>query len=940
MLHRKLQELLMQLNIVEGNKRKKLITSLVNCATILYKLFKEIEPKVTEDVSGYKKLILGIAQTSAEHMNKLYNKEIRELIQMLLDLYDKYLQLKNSTRIPVRIVSIEPDVEPKVETTRIIKEESDTNFGHQNLISKGNVNFPPRADSVSPPSGYGYGYGYEMRGGSYSHESTRPSGPLTDAPFDKQAEIQRALDAGELDFVSNQKEYFELYRYGIDKLNRPNDDDVPTLCLSLFIPNDKKKEEFKSWSNKYFKNQLKTIIAFKYYFPNGNIRIYFDWFMLDKFENLTDTILTINDNFEYIGYEEEDKKIKEKLDRYFNEISKINSQIFNNELERFLITYNLACKFESSNNSVDFFVYKFKGPFTESMGHITNGSFGQLIRYISSCQQNYIYNGDNIKRIKSIVFRDGHATCPGKNDSEWIRELHKLGENKELYLLGHSNEYLSGWHDVIKCNPDGNLYHKSIYAGYSHLLNRTDSNLFMDYENFVKTIGSAFIVNNMNELPLKNHRPILTNGKKDYDYGIDEYVLSSLLNSKDFINKLLYLDTGYILTFTLLNTFNESSTNPNYTIFNTVTMIIYSYLIENDMLDIEEKYSAYEIISKIEELRNNRTLSDDKDLSLLLSIFPNKYLSFNTTCDNQNNHYFIDKNNCICNKENLLGFIDNIEMSNDTNNIYTRYFKGQLFNYGISCRSSSTLLSQEWCKHPYIYNKEINYVNCRNSNFISGFYYVKSPSLDIGILRQPSDLKYAISVLEKNKLVIPLNKSDYKLKVESNSLREAVDKSVDNKTTGHIKSALQNVILKFGPIDILGFGLPEAQRIAGNVSGLNPAGTEGTQSAVWCPLIWKALNYSGYDVPPEWFVVKLKSDKDYEKFNDLVKELARIEGWTEYALEVLTKAGDEEFADRDNDFDSDKVNELSERYNDSYNNSNFSNLKMASYEIKYYKLGY
>jgi hypothetical protein len=224
---------------------------------------------------------------------------------------------------------------------------------------------------------------------------------------------------------------------------------------------------------------------------------------------------------------------------------------------------------------------------------------------------------------------------------------------------------------------------------------------------------------------------------------------------------------------------------------------------------------------------------------------------------------------------------------------------------------------------------------CTPANYYSGFYDETPPSLDIGILRQPSDLKYTIDALENNKLKLKLNKSDYKLYVESSTFVDAVKKNIDNGKN-HIKPAIQNIILKFGNIDI-DFGISEAEMIAIKVSQLlNLTNIGKTQSFIWVPLIWKALNYSGYDVPPEWFKIDLGNDEYYYKFNEFVKKLANISGWADYAIEVLISDNDLSYTNTDNDFYSGKVISKSNEYKTSYVGKDFNKYKMASY-IKYLK---
>jgi hypothetical protein len=224
--------------------------------------------------------------------------------------------------------------------------------------------------------------------------------------------------------------------------------------------------------------------------------------------------------------------------------------------------------------------------------------------------------------------------------------------------------------------------------------------------------------------------------------------------------------------------------------------------------------------------------------------------------------------------------------------------------------------------------------NCTPANYYSGFYYDKPPSLDIGILRQPSDLKYAVESLKKNKLLIPLNKSDYKINVESNNFINDTLKNIDDKKC-HIKPALQNIILNYGKIDS-DFTTSDGMKIATKVSELNPDKRKGsTQSNVWNPLIWKALNYYGYDVKPECLKVILINNKDYEEFNKLVIELANLSGWAEYAANILLN-DDDTYSSNDNNFESDIVKRKTIEYT-AMDTQNHDKYKMNSYKNKYLK---
>ena len=159
-----------------------------------------------------------------------------------------------------------------------------------------------------------------------------------------------------------------------------------------------------------------------------------------------------------------------------------------------------------------------------------------------------------------------------------------------------------------------------------------------------------------------------------------------------------------------------------------------------------------------------------------------------------------------------------------------------------------------------------------------------------------------------------------------NLFKESVIKSIDNKKC-HIIPAMQNIILNFGNSDN-DFDLPEGVLIAGKASSLNPKGINDTQSIVWVPLIWNALNILKYKVPDEWLNINLEDSKK-EELLQLSKILSEIKNWDKYALEVLINAYQINFSKNDNDFYSEKVNQLSEEYGKSCIDKNFDYLKKS-----------
>ena len=164
------------------------------------------------------------------------------------------------------------------------------------------------------------------------------------------------------------------------------------------------------------------------------------------------------------------------------------------------------------------------------------------------------------------------------------------------------------------------------------------------------------------------------------------------------------------------------------------------------------------------------------------------------------------------------------------------------------------------------YNESKDKTNCPPANFYSGFYKEKPPSLNIGILRQPSDLEITVKALEENKFKNKLNISDYKPKVERDTFSNAVLKSIDEETN-NIKLELQKLILGYS-------------NVINIINKIN-------NSELHNPLIWKALNFFGYDVNPDYLKVNLNNNDEYRLFNDAVIELAKIDGWAENAVKIL-----------------------------------------------------
>lgn len=267
------------------------------------------------------------------------------------------------------------------------------------------------------------------------------------------------------------------------------------------------KRDFSVWTQKYLQNQLKLCVVFNYYFPNGNYRNYFDYYMLKKFESMSgsDDVLDITKHiseFAYMDFEtQEGEKVKTILAQFYNKL-KEEQKVFNNGLERFMYAFDLACRCYNNNGTLelryktgDFFVYKLGGPYLENTGeynegHITDGYIGQHMRFIALRQVDYAYKNISIRRPIHLVWRDAHANCIAYNDSLWITELNKF-KNIQLYFLPNSISYTQPWHDYAVCSIQQRLYKRSAIAGVIQIL----SPAFPDDDKlYLKIIGLPFIL--------------------------------------------------------------------------------------------------------------------------------------------------------------------------------------------------------------------------------------------------------------------------------------------------------------------------------------------------------------------------------------------------------------------------------------------------------------
>jgi len=820
--------------------------------------------------------------------------------------------------------------------------ESYNNFGHNDIVIQGDIEFPksttnqkdihlPKSttnqEDIHLPKSLTSSAYINNQDFLQNKDELNSHNINSNIYFDKQEYLKDKI-------LNYKKDYFKLYKYVINFGNNNNliIRDGPMLILSLFMPNDiLYNKQYSGWTKKYFKTQIQCILVFKYYFPNCNIRLYFDWFLLEKgFKMLKgddeSLILTKQfDKFKYNDFEEGyQTNMRIYLNNFYNILKKYEDFPFKNGMERFLFYYHLASKSRNNNLQVEvddipgeFFIYKFDGPFIENKGtstegHITNGYIGQQLRYITLKQTDYIFNDKLIKRPKHLVYRDAHANCPAYNDFLWIKYMNDIsnGYQKEFYLIPSSLGYITGWNDKVKCNIDGKIYPRSAVAGIVQFVNSTNSEHFITDDTYKRSIGITFLLNKNNELPILTHRDISSHEPRRnfYGYGIDEYINSSFFNLDSIKKKSIYFSHYY--ADQILHEY-----------FLIIELFLIKFLFKTQTFT---QISKIDFLKKVEILRNDYKLHNNNELGLLLSIYPTKYHIVPAIFNNDYDDIFYNKPlvniNTLFEKfinkygEDKLKYLDELTFNN-------------LKEFNITCISSAISTSSEWCLNPYQENKN-NILKCPPSNFYSGFYYELSPSLNHGIIRQPSELYEALIQLEKNNLIIPLNNTDYKLYIEKNNFMNDILKNIINKKC-KIKKHLQKIILSYN-YHIYNYDLIFIDNILKDILNLKEKLINKSDDIEEI-LIFKALNYYGYDINPECIYINFINNVDYISFNNNVKKLANIPGWAVFAANILLYDNDnyDNYDNYDKKTYLKKIKEKSSKYSQMKDN-NHSLYKMAT----------
>jgi hypothetical protein len=745
------------------------------------------------------------ADVLVEMNDDIKNNPMLELIIKLILLRRRKRNIPDDEELTAsekKILFAEDDTQSNSSPTPpiVTLETNETNFGHNNIIWKG-VSLPIFDDyekklkemyenSNNNVSQIELTSSSSQKGGNsnyvdYINNLPREKQEILYDLIKNNQQIRKniifeAFNNGNLKPL-NDDNIFKLYRCGIGKLNKPISTEEPVLVTSLFIGELFKDKISVDWINKYLYANLCQIISYNNYFPNSGIRVYFDWYTLEYLKNFTAEQLPIEElhikkpsfYYEDIDINNDVNKSYKHFDNFIKrQISKIN---FKNAYEKFIYYFFMASKIYNSTDSdekilqnkhADFFIYKFGDEFTEMFNgfkyHITQGYIGQVVRFIFLKQENYMYNGEIIKRNKHYLTRDAHSCQTAYNDSLIIKAANnysKETQNKIYNILAADIFYSPPWHPVLKCPADNKkVYKRSSAIGITQFINFTDNSKWLEDVDYVSTIGMTFLLDNSNIVTFKNSREPFISGtepnlilKKHYSYGIDEVVMATLFVNDFFKDRNIYEPIKYDFIAQLPNE-NDDSTP-----IKKASFLLYNYVKDN----LQENFSFYDFIKQIEELRNQNINDNTKKkwLSYLLSLYPNKYFIFSTAFAAANSFLNgqYDPKEKKYNKVNINNLVNSLKGSIYTKNIGE--YTWELFEeIELNCLTPLIMSSLEWCIQPYLEMKD----KCSDSIIVSGFY---KDSIDVektGIFRTPEELGTIINYIDKiitQKEKVPLYKN-------------------------------------------------------------------------------------------------------------------------------------------------------------------------------------
>jgi hypothetical protein len=516
----------------------------------------------------------------------------------------------------------------------------------------------------------------------------------------------------------------------------------------------------------------------------------------------------------------------------------------------------------------------------------------------------------------------------GYNDYLWIKKINEISKEKkiQLYFLPNNYQYVnSQWHDFIKSDIIENKYYKNApIAGVIQITNFTDSKQFISDNLYYKTIGVAFLINSDNDILIKHHRPItcgrdnLEGETYEYLYGIDEYILSSFFRIKEIKDNSLYYNFMWIYSIFRYNN--------REVMFYCEYLLLFYILNTNKITEI----SYIDFFKNIELLRNSK-VQDNLILNLILSIYPNKYklhpIIFSIT--KKSDIDFLKKRisldmifENIKKSVDPTHFVESLEFiaKSMIDNVYDKTeLLINLYRLKISCLSSIYYNSYELDIKPYLdvddyyfYDDDDGFIRpsnksyisndlCKNNKYFSGYYNTYPLSLNFGLLRSPDDLSYAIDNLYKNNYEHKLIKTEYKFTNKNKNLCKILnDKEIIiiKKDRYHISNRINfsneiilELILKYKDIDDI---------LKCEIFNYN--------NNIKINLIFKALNYSNYDIDPIWYnyiyFIKIKTPDDFfgypyeeikidfDLLDGLALKLSEIKGWSEYVINLLINFSD------------------------------------------------
>jgi len=667
------------------------------------------------------------------------------------------------------------------------------------------------------------------------------------------------LENKPFDYINNidQFKIFEIYKYEINNINYINNLDDPTLCLSLFIRKQDLDNIKKNSINnpnlfkffvKYVYTQIKLILSYRFYFPLSNIILYIDINLIEFFEtpdNEINSFLSylLNKIFKsrlFYLLNNEDENFNKYIQSILTRLRKYEYYNFDNFFNRYIFYIYFICSsdynnFDKSDNYAIIYGYKFN-----ILNNIEKTEYiGQLIRYLPLTI--------NKNRHKHFIWRDPSHIIIKPMEAEWIKSFNQICKNNKdnVYLLPITSQYCRPWHDVIKSDIDNKYYQYSVIAGTTiQMCNFTDTDYFFDIDTYVQSIGLPFLLDKDNDLILFKNCPHL------YNYGIDEYVLSSFLIIDSIKSKSIYakqLRISDILNMTL-EYYNEISIS---------IMLLFVYLYEhnglltftNDLIDnsqINQRTTLKNFINSIEILRkllfniNNKYF--DK-IILLLSIVPTIYNIHEIVSENYVDELRFNMYNRSFNIEETLDNILNIfrELYNikiDRSKLYKLYSSKKILSkLNINWATSLINTSTEWNTYPYYKDIKSKNYNFYAGLYLSGVYNHRSPD-NICIIKTPSDLNQAYNVLKKRGSI---ELTDYKLQND-----ELTSKIISKLNKDHFKNINKGLIKK----DI--------------ISKILDIDREEIKKSIYSSIIWRILLFNHYNIPVEFIRFKKKFKKDSE----------------------------------------------------------------------------